>query len=65
MKVHFSPVLKPAPPRPRRPEALIWSQIHGRAVPDAALHRRFQPEILQAVEVGEDAVLVFENADHG
>jgi hypothetical protein len=29
MKVHFSPVLKPAPPRPRRPEFLIWSQIHS------------------------------------
>ena len=36
----------------------------GRAVPDAALPRRFQPEVLQAVEVGEDAVLVFQDARH-
>src|SRR5690606_27066279 len=31
----------------------------------AALLRPFQPEVVQAVEVGEDAVLVFQNADHG
>ena len=30
----------------------------------AALLRRLQPPVLEAVEVGEDAVLVFEDADH-
>ena len=67
MNDHFSPVGKPAPPRPRRPEAFIslmiqsrpLSMIAFRAVPRAARGiAPSSPQIVEAVEVLKDAILV-------
>ena len=62
------PVGKPAPPRPRSPDALtivddrVLAERHQLlgVVPVAARLRRLQARRLEAVEVGEDAVLVRE-----
>ena len=70
MKPHLVPVGKPAPPRPRRPEAFITSMILScpsveqrlGVVPIPARARGVEPPRLEAVEVGEDAVLVSEHA---
>ena len=59
MNDHFSPVGKPAPPRPRRPEALISSMIQSRPFSMIALvpsqapraSRAFEAPVVQAVEV--------------
>ena len=59
------PVGKLAPPRPRRPEAFITLTMASRPVsmialvPSQSPRRRARPDpVVQAVEVGEDAVLV-------
>ena len=66
MKDHLRPVGKPAPPRPRRPEfldlvddpvAALQDEVLG-AVPVAARARAGQARVVQAVEIGEDAVVV-------
>ena len=66
MNDHFRPVGNPAPPRPRRPDAFISSMIASRPLSRIALvpsqspraRAPCQPPIVQAVEIGEDAVLV-------
>src|ERR1700694_1519763 len=69
MNDHFSPVGKPAPPRPRRPEAFISAMIQSRPlsmialVPSQAPRRRApsRAPVLQPVEIAEDAILVVEH----
>ena len=69
MNDHFSPVGKPAPPRPRRPEVFTSLMIQSRPfssialVPSQAPRERAPVEapVVLAVEVLEDAVLVLEH----
>ncbi len=69
MNDHFRPVGKPAPPRPRRPDALISLMMPSRpsledrlgVVPGAARTRAREAPVVQAVEVREDAVLVLQH----
>ena len=69
MKDHLRPVGKPAPPRPRRPEAFISLTIQSRPLSMNDLVSSQQPRLLgalkapvmEAVEIGEDAVLVSEH----
>ncbi len=42
----------------------LHGQHLGGAVPDAALLRPLQTPVVEPVQVGEDAILVFQNADH-
>ena len=66
MKDHLRPVGKPAPPRPRRPDAFISEMIQSlpfsmmALVPSQAPRCRapFEAPVAEAVEIGEDAVLV-------
>ena len=68
MNDHFRPVGKPAPPRPRRPESFISSMIQSRPFSSRNLVPSQAPRIwaavearrVEAVEIGEDAVLVLQ-----
>ncbi len=69
MNDHFSPVGKPAPPRPRSPEAFTSLMIQSRPfssialVPSQAPRERApsRPQSCEAVEILEDAILVLEH----
>ena len=69
MNDHLRPVGKPAPPRPRRPDAFISADDPVlafidqalRIVPSAARTGAFEAPIAEAVEIGEDAILVLEH----
>src|SRR6478672_9496185 len=54
MNDHLSPVGKPAPPRPRSPEAFTSLMIQSRA---------FKTPVVETIEIGENAVLVLEHHD--
>ena len=43
MNDHFMPVGKPAPPRPRRPEAFTASMIASCSMPSAVLRASYPP----------------------
>ncbi len=75
MNDHFRPVGKPAPPRPRRPDAFISLMMPSRPLSRMALvpsqaprrARALEAPVVEAVEVLEDAVLVVEHvslSDH-
>ena len=63
MNDHFSPVGKPAPPRPRRPDFFISSMIQSRPFSSRNLVPSQAPRIFAACEVGRmEAVEIGENA---